>query len=115
MLKRAWWLSVVVLIVAGCAGQPAGKAAPPGAIAINVTEKGFEPASARVRQGVPVTLLVTRETDRTCAKEIVLAEYGIRRELPLGQAVEITFTPRARGTLRYACGMDMIAGQLIVE
>jgi len=109
------WLPVVALVAGGCAGGAASRSAPPGAVAIRVTEKGFEPAAVTVAAGRPVTLVVTRKTDRTCAKEFVLAEQGIHQELPLGRAVEITFTPAHAGELRYACGMDMIAGKIVVE
>ena len=109
------WLAIAGLVLAGCGGAPASKSAPPGTVAIRVTEKGFEPAVVKVAAGRPVTLVVTRKTDRTCAKEFVLAEQGIRKELPLGQPVEITFTPAHAGELRYACGMDMIAGKIVVE
>jgi plastocyanin domain-containing protein len=67
-----------------------------------------------VNGGVPVTLVVTRKTDRTCAKEIVIKEYGIRRQLPLGKPISIEFTPES-GQVGYACGMDMITGVLLVE
>ena len=108
-------LALSVLAVAGCAGGAASKFVPPGAVAIRVTQKGFEPAVVTVPAGKPVTLVVTRKTDRTCAKEFVLAEHDIRRELPLDRPVEITFTPVHSGELRYACGMDMIAGKIVVR
>ena len=84
-------------------------------VAIAVTGEGFVPAQATVKVGRPVTLVVTRKTDRTCATEIVLKEYGISRPLPLDQAVEVTFTPKKAGPIRYACPMDMIAGTLAAE
>jgi plastocyanin domain-containing protein len=80
-----------------------------------VTENGFEPSSVPLTRGQPVTLVVTRRTDATCATAIVLADYGIKRDLPLNQAVEITFTPDKAGEVRYACGMDMIAGKFVVR
>jgi len=42
-------------------------------------------------------------------------ELGISRPLPLGKAVDVRFTPKKTGTLRYACAMDMIAGELVVQ
>lgn len=84
-------------------------------VALTVTRKGFEPASVRVKSGRPVRLVVTRQAQRTCATEIVIAGLGIQQPLPLGKPVELRFTPRKSGTLRYACAMDMIAGQLVVE
>jgi len=44
-----------------------------------------------------------------CGKECV------RLDVPLGQAVEITFTPDKAGELAYACAMDMYKGKVIVR
>jgi plastocyanin domain-containing protein len=82
---------------------------------MEVTGEGFVPALVKVKAGQPVKLVVTRKTDRTCATEIVIKEFGINKPLPLNQPVEITFTPIKAGKLRYACAMDMIAGVIIVE
>lgn len=84
-------------------------------VVMTVTKKGFEPASVRVKAGQPLKLVVTRRTNSTCATEIVLKDYGIHQALPLNKPVEIRFTPRTEGTIRYACAMDMIAGELIVR
>lgn len=106
------------------AGHGHGRAAPAGGghaapalqqFAVTVTADGFVPARIVVNRDTPVKLLVTRKTDQTCAKEIVIAEYGIRHPLPLGQPVTIEFTPTRSGQLRYACAMDMVAGVLVVE
>lgn len=120
MTTRSWGWAVVMLaavaaIVAGCAASP--KVADDGStrVAIAVTEKGFEPADVTVPAGRPVTLVVTRKTDRTCAKELVIADRGIHQDLPLGQAVEVRFTPDSAGVIRYACGMDMLSGRVIVK
>jgi plastocyanin domain-containing protein len=103
----------------GTGHQPAG-AAPAvqqagRAIDIQVTGDGFVPDHIRVRQGQKVRLVVTRKTDRTCATEIVIRDQGINRKLPLNQPVTIEFTPTKTGQLRYACGMDMISGIIVVE
>ncbi len=84
-------------------------------VELTVTDKGFEPASVKVAKGVPLKLVVTRKTDHTCAKQIVVKDYGINTELPLNKAVEVTLTPKAAGSIRYACSMNMIAGVLVVE
>jgi plastocyanin domain-containing protein len=84
-------------------------------VAIHVTENGFEPERVTVKAGSPVTLLVTRDTDKTCATELVLTEPRIKRQLPLNQTVAITFTPTHAGELTYACGMDMLHGSVLVE
>ncbi len=92
-----------------------GKATKEQVVEIAVTGEGFVPAQAKVKAGKPVKLVVTRKTERTCATEVVLKDFGIKKALPLNQPVEVTFTPTKSGQVRYACAMDMIAGALTVE
>ena len=91
-------------------------AAPPArTIDLAVTAKGFEPTQIEVKKGEPVHLVVTRKTDATCARELVIQDQGIRKELPLDNPVVIDFTPQKSGEIRYACGMGMIGGVLLVQ
>ena len=114
-MKGILWASVGLALLAGCA-TPSGKgAADSGRVAITVTEKGFEPEVVTVAAGKPVTLVVTRTTAKTCATDLVMPAQGINQPLPLGQAVEITFTPDKAGELNYACAMDMYKGKVIVR
>jgi plastocyanin domain-containing protein len=84
-------------------------------VQMTVTEDGYVPAKIVAKKGEPLTLVITRKTDRTCATELVVKEYGINAPLPLGKAVTVTFTPTKAGQVRYACGMDMISGTLVVQ
>ncbi len=84
-------------------------------VELAVTSEGFVPSQMKVKAGKPVRLVVTRKTDRTCATEIVVKDYGVKKDLPLNQPVTVTFTPKKAGQIRYACAMDMIAGALTVE
>jgi plastocyanin domain-containing protein len=84
-------------------------------VVITVTKSGFEPASVHLKAGQPVRLVVTRTVERTCVTDIVVSEFRIKKPLPLNKPVEVRFTPRKAGTIRYACAMDMVAGSLIVE
>ena len=117
-------LAIALLVVAACSkkaddAKPA--AAPPsapatGKIAITLSEKGFEPTPIQVVKGQPVTLVVTRKTDETCATELTIPEYKIDQKLPLNQPVEISFTPEKSGDLEYGCAMDhMVKGVLQVR
>lgn len=101
----------LALVAWGCAQRAAG----PQTVTINVTDRGFVPAEVTVRAGESVTLLVTRKTDATCAKEFTIPDLGIRHELPLDQEVKIELTPHEPGNLRYVCGMDMVSGTLKVQ
>lgn len=99
----------------GATGCQRSTSAEPKTVALAVTDAGFVPAQVEVRKGQPVVLLVTRTTDATCAREIVIPGAHVRQELPLNQEVRVSFTPDKKGDLRYACGMDMIAGTLKVQ
>ena len=84
-------------------------------IEIVVTSDGFTPAEVKAKAGEPVRLVVTRKTDRTCAKEIVIRDLGVNQPLPLDKPVTVEITPQKAGKVRFACAMDMIAGTLVVE
>ena len=54
----------------------------PVRVLIEVTKEGFvvgNPPTLKV--GTPVTLVVTRTTDKTCATDIVLKEFGLSAPL----------------------------------
>jgi plastocyanin domain-containing protein len=87
----------------------------PQTIKMTVSDRGFVPAKITVKRGAPVTLLVTRETEATCATELVIQGAGVRKDLPLHQEVSVTFTPSTKGELRYTCPMDMVSGTIQVE
>ena len=83
-------------------------------VEMQVTEDGYVPAKIKAAKGEKLRLVVTRTTDRTCAKEIVIQEAGIDAPLPLDQAVTVEVTPKKSGELKYACGMNMISGVILV-
>src|SRR6266545_2878979 len=113
-MRSMVWIAAGLVLLAGCT-QSSKQGVENGRVAISVTENGFEPATVTVPAGKPVTLVVTRTTSKTCATELVMPAQGINRDLPLGQAVEITFTPDKPGELGYACAMDMYKGKVIVQ
>jgi plastocyanin domain-containing protein len=82
-------------------------------IEMAVTDKGFEPPNVRVKANEPVTLIITRKTDVTCATEIVIDEYKVNAKLPLNTPVTVTFTPAKTGELRYGCAMKKMVGGVI--
>ena len=84
-------------------------------VAITVTSKGFEPSTVTVKSGKPVKLVVTRKTERTCATEIVMKDFGVNQTLPLEKPVNIVVNPKGPGQYRFACSMNMIAGTLNVQ
>jgi plastocyanin domain-containing protein len=83
-------------------------------VEMQVTEDGYVPAKIKAAKGEKLRLVITRKTDRTCAKEIVIKEAGINAPLPLDKAVTVEVTPKKSGELKYACGMDMISGVIFI-
>jgi plastocyanin domain-containing protein len=97
--------------------QPApAPAAASGRVEVEVTEAGYLPARIPAKTGQPLTLVITRKTDKTCAREIIFAGQEGKTDLPLNKTVEVTYTPKASGEVKFGCGMGMmVAGVLAVS
>lgn len=109
MMKRFVALLCLASLHAGCGGTKGAE------IPVSVTENGFEPSRIEVKHDQPVTLLVTRKTDQTCATEIVVPSRGITQSLPLNQTVRVALGPLKTGEVAFACGMDMEKGTIAVR
>lgn len=132
-MRTALLLPLTVLLAAppGLAAEPTAPAKPaaarpaatkPGAkpaagltIEMTANEDGFIPNRIHVKKGQPLTLVITRTTEQTCATELVVKDYGINQPLPLNKPVTVTFTPVKAGIVKYACAMDMNTGMLLVQ
>lgn len=84
-------------------------------IPLQVTENGFEPSEINVKPGSHVVLNITRKTDQTCANQVVIKEKKIKKELPLNQEVSVDVGTVKKGKIKFACGMDMFSGHIIVN
>jgi len=84
-------------------------------LTITLTGKGYQPEKLRVKRGVPLKLTFVRQVEATCATEVELVGYGIRRELPVNQPVVIDFTPDRTGEIVYTCAMKMVGGKIFVK
>jgi plastocyanin domain-containing protein len=84
-------------------------------VALSVTEEGFVPQVTNIKKGEPINLVITRQTDRTCARQIIIPEYGLSKDLPMNEPVTIALTPNKAGRIIYGCSMGMIRGVLSVE
>lgn len=111
-MKTTWLVGVVAVSFLAPLGALAASQA--RTIEIAVTQNGFEPARVRVTKGEPLKLIVTRKTEDTCAKQIVISDENIKADLPLNKPVTLSFTPKRTGEITYACGMNMITGVLEV-
>lgn len=84
-------------------------------VEMQVNEKGFEPNQIDVKPGSSVTLKITRKTDATCATAIKIPSKNIKKDLPLNKTVSIDLGKLDKGEVRFACGMDMMSGQIVAK
>lgn len=76
---------------------------------------GYEPATIRVKAGVPVRLHFDRQETSSCSEEIVFPDFNVRRFLPAFQETVVEVTPPKAGTYEFTCGMSMLHGRLVAE
>ena len=82
-------------------------------VAVVLTTEGFVPNHIPAEAGKPVTLAITRKTDKTCAREILIKGQPGKTDLPLDKEVEVTITPKASGTVPFGCAMGMMVGGVL--
>jgi hypothetical protein len=94
--------------------RPAAPRVTGDVVRIRVTPAGLEPSEVRVPAHRPLTLVVTRTTEQTCATELVVegAQPG-RALLPLDRPVTFSLPPREPGVLRYGCAMGQMIGGVL--
>jgi hypothetical protein len=80
-----------------------------------VNEQGYEPATVTLRAGTLARITFVRTTDKTCGAEVVFPSLNIKRALPLNEPVVIEFTPAKSGDIAFACGMNMLHGNIVVR
>ena len=82
---------------------------------VRVNDSGFSPATVSLKAGVPARVTFTRTSKDTCATSVVIPEYKVKKDLPLGKPVVVSFTPKKAGTYSFACGMNMVKGSVVVR
>ncbi len=90
-------------------------AIPTDALKLQVGASGFTPASLQIASGKPIKLAITRKAESNCASKIVFPSLGLTRDLPLGATVVIDLPALPAGELRFACGMGMYKGAILVH
>lgn len=96
-------------------GQAQQREAGVQSLTVLVTDKGFEPAGLKLKLGIPARVTFIRKVDATCATEVSIPDFNIKRELPLNEPVVVEFTPGKPGDISFVCGMGMQRGRFIVK
>jgi plastocyanin domain-containing protein len=118
MSRRIHWM-VPLLALFGCRSSqqqstqaPTSDGAP--VYAVSVTERGFEPVRVEVPPEHEVVLRFTRKVKETCADSVIVQGDPVKHMLPLDKAVDVRLRSPKTGQVRFACGMDMYRGAVVV-
>jgi len=97
------------------AGESAPAAGAPASsrVVVQLTEEGFVPSHIPAEVGKPITLAITRKTEKTCAREILFKGQPGKTDLPLNQEVEVSYTPKVSGTVPFGCAMGMMVSGVL--
>lgn len=109
------WLALVVAAAACSKPAPDATPAVPGEVAIRVDGEGFTPSQVTAAKGKPLTLVFTRTTDSTCAKEVVFPDLKIEKPLPKDTPVRIELPVAEARTYTMQCGMAMFKGKVVIN
>lgn len=80
-----------------------------------IVDGGYQPNQVTFKQGEPAELVFKRVSDRGCVQVVQSQALGFKRELPLNEEVHFPIDTTTPGTYGFACGMDMVKGQVVVE
>lgn len=123
MTPSDWWIAFAAAVLIALINwyflgprKTAVAAAAPGGI-VDVTvrvEGGYTPAEIAVPVGSRVRMTFDRREDNPCSDELVIPDFGIRRDLPAftKTVVELTATP---GRHEFKCGMGMLHGAITAK
>ncbi len=76
---------------------------------------GYSPEVIAIPKGKTTKINFFRKDPSSCLEEVVLGDFKIRKHLPLNQKVSIEVTPQQAGEFRFACGMNMYHGKIVVK
>ena len=76
---------------------------------------GYSPSSISIPKGKTTKINFTRSDPSSCLEEVVLADFKIRKYLPINQKVTIEVTPKEAGEFDFTCGMNMFHGKIVVK
>lgn len=114
-MRSCFAILLVAAVVCVSCGEEPPSTGRPGRVEITVGDAGYTPNKVHATRGEPLTMVFTRTTESICGAEVVIPEHNIRKQLPVNEPVEVTFTPTNTGRLAFMCGMSMMKGAIIVQ
>ncbi len=79
-----------------------------------LVEGGYKPERIAIPYGKTTKLVFHRKDSSSCLEEVVIANFKVRKFLPLNEKIEIEINPTKKGEFDFSCGMGMFHGKLIV-
>lgn len=80
-----------------------------------LVDGGYKPERIAIPYGKTTKLVFVRKDSNSCLEEVVLADFKVRKFLPLNAKTEIEITPDKKGEFDFSCAMGMFHGKLIVK
>jgi len=80
-----------------------------------IVEGGYTPNTIQIPKGKTTKISFTRKDPSSCLEDVVLGDFKIKKFLPLNQKVTVEVTPQKNGEYKFACGMNMFHGKIIVS
>ena len=84
-------------------------------VKITVDKNGFSPSSIEAEAGHKLNLVFNRADKNNCGNVVVIPKLKVRKNLPVGKDVIVSFTPTDAGQVTFTCGMGMYKGSLVVS
>ncbi len=82
---------------------------------IDITvEGGYQPAFISIPKGKTTKINFLRKDPSSCLEEVVLADFKIKKYLPMNKKVTIEINPKNTGEYIFSCAMNMNHGKIKV-
>ena len=85
-----------------------------GVVNVKVDQQGFHPARIDIPAGEATVLRFTRVAEKTCNTGVVIPEWGVEKDFPLNEPVDVVIAPDATGEFTFTCPMEMSEGVIAV-
>ncbi len=80
-----------------------------------IVEGGYNPETISIPLGKTTKLNFLRKDENSCLEEVVIADFKIKKFLPLNETVTIEIIPKRKGVFPFSCAMNMFHGKIIVN
>ncbi len=84
-------------------------------VKIRVDKNGFSPASIEAEAGHKLNLVFNRADKNNCGNVVVFPKLKVRKNLPVGKDVIVSFTPTEAGQVTFTCGTGTHKGSIVVS